>query len=172
LSNGDRDRKQRFDYQSTVDESSSARSICSLIPVRLMSLIPPAWKLGLNCPCLGLDMASTAHCAIVLPEQTTESREVHKSGGRKAMTVLYPIRSRAIISGTFRAEMQTRISWNSQLFDRLHSDTITHPPFISYVGIFLRSYDTSSKSPISKMCHRCSDGPVWQKESRIIDGII
>jgi hypothetical protein len=29
--------------------------------------IPPAWKLGLNCPCLRLDMAYTVHCAIVLP---------------------------------------------------------------------------------------------------------
>jgi hypothetical protein len=172
LSNGDQDRKQRFDYQCTVDESSSARSICSLIPVRLMSLIPPAWKLGLNCPCLRLDMASTAHCAIVLPEQTTESREVHKCGGRKGDAVLYPIRSRAIISARSEQRCRLESAGNSQLFDRLHSDTITHPPFISYVGIFLRSYDTSSKSPISKMCHRCSVGPVWQKESRIIDGII
>jgi hypothetical protein len=36
------------------------------------SHIPPAWKLGLNCPCIRLDMSSTVHCAIVLPAQTTE----------------------------------------------------------------------------------------------------
>ena len=42
-------------YQCTVDESSSARI---LFAYPSASYIPPAWKLGLNCPCLKLDMAT------------------------------------------------------------------------------------------------------------------
>jgi hypothetical protein len=80
----------RVRYSDLVSYQCKARNICSLIPVPLIYHLLGSWKMGLNFPFLRLDMASTEHCAIVLPAQTTvhggvgRSREVHESGQRQA----------------------------------------------------------------------------------------